>query len=81
MWINLEKLGIIGLFLFGTIASFGFVYKIFEEPQYEIKYDCRLASISPDYPLEVKSRCQNLLNRNSKDNFNEPDQQYRNPQN
>jgi len=27
----------------------------------KIKYDCSIAEISPDIPLEVKEECQNLL--------------------
>jgi hypothetical protein len=27
----------------------------------QVLYDCRLAEISPDYPLEVKTECRELL--------------------
>jgi len=28
-----------------------------------IKYDCRLAEISPDYPVEVKTQCRKLMEK------------------
>lgn len=29
----------------------------------EVKYDCRIAEISPDVPQEVKTRCRNLMRK------------------
>ena len=34
----------------------------------EVRYDCRLAEISPDYPLEVKQQCRNMFRQNYEQN-------------
>ena len=54
---------IIGLTLIAIIAVFGDFY-----PEGRV-YDCTLAEISPDYPIEVKEECRRLLREyNSKEN-------------
>jgi hypothetical protein len=46
---------IVGLLLVAIIAVFGDFYA-----QGKV-YDCTLAEISPDYPIEVKQECRRLL--------------------
>lgn len=29
-----------------------------------VKYDCRLAEISPDYPQDVKNKCRKIMQNN-----------------
>lgn len=43
----------------GMIGAFLWVIFIYEAPN-EIKYDCRLAEISVDYPQQVKEQCRRL---------------------
>jgi hypothetical protein len=52
--INWELLG-------ALTALFICVTMLFATPQKEGKlYDCRLAEISPDYPIKVKEECRKL---------------------
>jgi hypothetical protein len=54
---------IIGLSLIAIVAVFGDFY-----PEGKV-YDCTLAEISPDYPVEVKNECRRLLKEyNDKEN-------------
>jgi hypothetical protein len=46
---------IVGLTIIAIIAVFGDFY-----PKGKV-YDCTLAEISPDYPIEVKNECRRLL--------------------
>ena len=53
----------IGLSLVAIIAVFSDFY-----PEGKV-YDCTLAEISPDYPIEVKQECRRLLKEyNDKEN-------------
>jgi hypothetical protein len=55
---------IFGLLLVAIIAVFGDFYT-----QGKV-YDCALAEISPDYPIEVKQECRRLLKEyNDKENL------------
>ena len=31
-----------------------------------VKYDCKIAEISPDFPIEVKQRCRELMKQGTK---------------
>jgi hypothetical protein len=54
---------IIGLSLVAIVAVFSDFY-----PEGKV-YDCTLAEISPDYPIEVKQECRRLLKEyNDKEN-------------
>jgi hypothetical protein len=54
---------IIGLSLVAIMAVFSDFY-----PEGKV-YDCTLAEISPDYPIEVKQECRRLLKEyNDKEN-------------
>jgi hypothetical protein len=49
-----------GLFL-AVVAS---IAAMFFQPRYPtIKYDCRLAEISPDIPPQVKEECRKLMSK------------------
>jgi hypothetical protein len=46
---------------FLVVAS---IAAMFFQPRYPtIKYDCRIAEISPDYPQEVKQRCREEIRK------------------
>ena len=38
----------------------------------EVRYDCSIAEISPDYPIEVKEKCRKLRAENSKESLQKP---------
>lgn len=33
-----------------------------------VRYDCRLAEISPDFPIEVKQQCRNMYRQHYEQN-------------
>jgi hypothetical protein len=58
-----DEVKFIGLF-FIVVAS---IAVMFFQPRYPmIKYDCRLAEISPDIPLKVKEECRKLMSKYQK---------------
>jgi hypothetical protein len=61
-----EDLDLYCVVVFGVI---GFVFAIwynYKNPHIVVKYDCRLAEISPDYPIAVKEGCRKLVARTQK---------------
>ena len=51
-------------FIVLAIAVIASLAAAFFQPRYPtIKYDCRLAEISPDYPQEVKQRCREEIRK------------------
>jgi hypothetical protein len=55
-----DEVKFIGL-SFAVVASLA---AMFFQPRYPIiKYDCRVAEISPDYPQEVKQRCREEIRK------------------
>ncbi len=63
MYMKDSAIIIIGLSLVAIIAVFSDFY-----PEGKV-YDCTLAEISPDYPVEVKEECRRLFREyNSKEN-------------
>jgi hypothetical protein len=40
------------------------IYWNYTHPHMVVKYDCSIAEISPDYPIEVKEGCRKLRARN-----------------
>ena len=62
MWINTVRIGLIAVSIYGSIALIGVIYHALRPPLIEIKFDCREEDQS-DFPLEVRARCQQLLNR------------------
>jgi len=58
--IKREDLDVIFVVVFATIAfTFLFWYN-WSHPKLEIRYDCSIAEISPDYPVQVKEGCRKL---------------------
>jgi hypothetical protein len=48
------------LFLFVVVS----IAAMFFQPRHPtIKYDCRLAEISPDFPPQVKEECRELMSK------------------
>jgi hypothetical protein len=37
------------------------IYMVVSHPSITVRYDCSIAEISPDYPVEVKEACRKLL--------------------
>lgn len=35
----------------------------FMQPRYTVKYDCRIAEISPDVPSKVKEECRKMMKK------------------
>jgi hypothetical protein len=49
------------LALIFSIAGIVFVFWYqYTHPHITVKYDCSIAEISPDYPVQVKEACRNL---------------------
>ena len=48
------------LMLVITLASVGFYFTTKLPRKYEVRYNCDLAEISPDFPAEVKQKCREL---------------------
>lgn len=49
---------------FVVVAS---IAAMFFQPRYPtVKYDCRIAEISPDVPLKVKEECRKLMSKYQK---------------
>jgi hypothetical protein len=64
MYMKNSIIVIIGLSLVAIVAVFSDYY-----PEGKV-YDCTLAEISPDYPIEVKQECRRLLKEyNNKENL------------
>lgn len=50
--------------VFGLI---GFLFSYYALPRKsEVVYNCDLAEISPDFPIEVKKQCRKIRNENSR---------------
>lgn len=48
-------------YIVGVLAIILFVIALLNiEPNRTVVYDCRLAEISPDYPVEVKNACRKI---------------------
>jgi len=55
-----EKLETFVVAIIGIIG-FGFaLYWNYTHPHVTVKYDCSIAEISPDYPVQVKEGCRKL---------------------
>ena len=66
MWINIDLKKIVGLFVILFLPMWlitALVTWINDEPTYEVKYDCRQATIRIDYPIEVKEKCKKLMKK------------------
>lgn len=47
---------ITAVIMFGALA-----YALFKQEHYTVRYDCRMAEISPDFPPDVRNECRRLL--------------------
>lgn len=57
----------VGIFLIGVLVF------LFTTPKPKaVVYDCSLAEISPDYPLEVKEQCRQLRAKNFQEDLKKP---------
>jgi hypothetical protein len=63
MWINLERIGIISIIMIAAMVFAALIFQLTEKPSYQIIYDCKEMNISPDFPIEVKHRCERLMKR------------------
>jgi len=56
-------------FILALVISIGaFVFVIWwniENPHMTVRYDCSIAEISPDYPIQVKEACRKLRAQNN----------------
>ena len=58
----MRQIGIV--LIFGLI---GFLFSYYALPRKsEVVYNCDLAEISPDFPIEVKKQCRKIRNENSR---------------
>lgn len=58
-----DTLFIIGLLVFVVASMYSMYVTFSKQSQVTVVYDCRVSEISPDFPLEAKQRCRELLNR------------------
>ena len=56
-----------GKYMFWTTVTFGIIIGVLalafwpvDKNVVTVKYDCRVADISPDYPIAVKEQCRKL---------------------
>jgi hypothetical protein len=57
------------------LAVIGFIFAIlwnYQHPHLVVRYDCSIAEISPDYPIEVREGCRKLRADNIKENLQKP---------
>jgi len=66
MWINVNITKVIFVFLAFVFSTWLFMFllnRYYNDPTYEIKFDCRQASIRIDYPIEVREKCRKLMKK------------------
>lgn len=67
----MRKRDAVGVFLMLGFVFFLQVY--YDQPkdstskQHAVRYDCSIAEISPDYPLEVRQKCREMLAKANKE--------------
>jgi hypothetical protein len=55
---------ILVLVLGAGVLAFG-IYMAIAYPHVTVRYDCSIAEISPDYPIQVKEGCRKLRAQNN----------------
>lgn len=55
-----ENLDFYGAVIFGFIGIVFALWWNHSHPQLTIRYDCSIAEINPDYPVQVKEECRKL---------------------
>jgi hypothetical protein len=63
-FIKRENLDFFIAMLVGVAGIVFAIYWSITHPQMVVKYDCSIAEISPDYPIEVKEGCRRLRAEN-----------------
>jgi hypothetical protein len=66
MWINVNITKVIFVFLTFVFSTWLFLFLVnryYNDPTYEIKFDCRQAYVRFDYPIEVKDKCRKLMKK------------------
>lgn len=59
-----QSLDFIFVFVLAVIAFIFVLWYQYNNPKLVIRYDCSIAEISPDYPIEVKEGCRKLRAEN-----------------
>lgn len=60
-------------FLFVAVVLVGSIIFLFSTPESKVKvYDCSIAEISPDYPIEVKNECRKIRAENFNKSLQKP---------
>lgn len=55
--------------IFMFFIAMGILYEEYPRKNRVVIYDCSIAEISPDYPIEVKEQCRKLRPTNYKSNI------------
>lgn len=66
MWINvnLSKLFLLFIALIAPMWLIaGLITWINDDPTYEVRYDCRQATVRIDYPIEVREKCKKVMKK------------------
>jgi len=60
-------------FLFVAVVLVGSIIFLFATPPQKVKiYDCSIAEISPDFPVEVKNECRKIRAENINKDLQKP---------
>ena len=67
-----ETLDFYGVVVLGIIGFIVAVYWNYTHPNFVVRYDCSIAEIHPDYPIEVKEGCRKLRAESYQNNLQKP---------
>lgn len=62
-----------GIFLSLMLVTVFFLMTYYDQPKdsqgkrHAVRYDCSIAEINPDYPVEVKQKCREMLAKANKE--------------
>ena len=56
-----EALDFYAVIIFGFVGLGFALWWNYSHPHLVVKYDCSIAEISPDYPIEVREGCRKLI--------------------
>jgi len=59
-----ESLDFVIAIVLAVVALISVVYYNYTHPRIVVRYDCSIAEISPDYPIQVKEGCRKLRAEN-----------------
>jgi hypothetical protein len=62
--IKRESLDFVVAIVLAFVALISVVYYNYTHPRIVVRYDCSIAEISPDYPIQVKEGCRKLRAEN-----------------